>query len=450
MKELLENSARRAAIYLEGLSERSVTPRADDLTRLRELHISLPDQPTSPEQVLKTLDDVGSPATVASAGPRYFGFVTGGALPASLAASVLASAWDQNAHLRVGSPIGATLENIALGWIRDLLSLSTGWGGGFVTGTTMGNFACLAAARHHVLANSGWDVEAMGLYGAPEIQVIVGDEVHATLSKALALLGLGRDRVVRVPVDGQGRMRADSLPDLSPTSIVCLQAGNVNTGAFDPIRPITRWARRGGAWVHVDGAFGLWAAVSPKTAGLTDGISEVDSIATDLHKWPNVPYDSGLALYRMPEDARRALSMTAAYLPAGDDRQPCHYTPESSRRARGVEIWAALLSLGRSGIVALVERCCRLARRFAEGFSAAGFEVLNEVVLNQVLVSFGDDATTRAVVQAVQDEGTCWCGETFWQGRAAMRVSVSSWATTNDDVERSLDAIIRIARQINT
>ncbi|HSF14151.1 MAG TPA: aminotransferase class V-fold PLP-dependent enzyme [Vicinamibacteria bacterium] len=451
MKDLLEDSVRRARIYLDGLSERSVAPRTEDITRLRELRISLPDHPTSPEEVLKTLDEVGSPATVASAGPRYFGFVTGGALPASLAASVLASAWDQNAHLSVSSPIAAALEDVALGWIRDLLSLSPEWGGGFVTGTTMGNFACLAAARHHVLANSGWDVEAMGLFGAPKIQVIVGDEVHATLLKALALLGLGRDRVVRVPVDDQGRMRADSLPDdLSPPSIVCLQAGNVNTGAFDPIRPITRWARRGGAWVHVDGAFGLWAAVSPKTAGLTDGISEVDSIATDLHKWPNAPYDSGLSLYRRPEDARRALSMTAAYLPASDDRQPCHYTPESSRRARGVEIWAVLLSLGRSGIDALVERCCRLAGRFAEGFSKAGFEVLNEVVLNQVLVSFGDDATTRAVIQAVQDEGTCWCGGTFWQGRAAMRVSVSSWATTDQDVERSLDAIIRVARRVST
>ncbi|MGH9323557.1 MAG: pyridoxal phosphate-dependent decarboxylase family protein [Vicinamibacteria bacterium] len=401
------------------------------------------------------MDEIGSPATVASAGRRYFGFVTGGSVPASVAANWLASGWDQNGAFVVGSPVAAALEDVALGWIRSLLSLSDRWGCGFVTGTTMGNFSGLAAARHHVLARAGWDVEKDGLFGAPSVRVVVGAEAHTTLKKALALLGLGRDRVVTVPVDGRGRMRPDafdSLPRFEGPSIVCLQAGNVDTGAFDPIREILPSARSTGAWVHVDGAFGLWAGVSPRTAHLLEGIDEVDSIASDLHKWLNVPYDNGLALYRDPESARAALSATAAYLPQtprSDARSPCDYTPEASRRARGVDIWAALLSLGRKGVIDLVDRCCSHARRFASGLEEAGFEILNEVELNQVLVSFGDDETTRAVVDAIQRDGTCWCGGSFWHGRAAMRISVSSWATTDEDVERSLAAILRVAREVS-
>jgi glutamate/tyrosine decarboxylase-like PLP-dependent enzyme len=445
VSDLLGDAARRAELYLRGLGERNVEPTAAAIERLSELRAALPGEPTPPEEVLRRLDELGSPATVASAGPRYFGFVTGGALPASLAANWLAGAWDQNVHFVVGSPTVAVLEEVALGWIKDLLSLSPVWGGGFVTGTTMGNFSCLAAARHRVLEAVGWDVDKKGLFGAPDVTVFVGEEVHTTLLKALGLLGLGRERVVRVPVDEQGRIEPDALARLDGPSIVCLQAGNVNTGAFDPIREIAARAREQGAWVHVDGAFGLWAAVSPETAHLVSGIDEVDSIASDLHKWLNVPYDNGIALYRDPDAARSALSMTAAYLPQGAERQPCDYTPESSRRARGVDIWAALLSLGRKGVCDLVERCCRFARLFASGLSRAGFEILNDVVLNQVLVSFGDDETTRAVVRAVQLEGTCWCGGSFWQGRAAMRISVSSWATTEQDVERSIEAILRVA-----
>jgi glutamate/tyrosine decarboxylase-like PLP-dependent enzyme len=394
------------------------------------------------------LDEIGSPATVATAGPRYFGFVTGGSLPASVAANWLSGAWDQNGAFVVGSPIAAALEEISLSWIRELLALSPGWGGGFVTGTTMGNFSGLAAARHQVLERAGWDVDRQGLFGAPGIRVVVGAEVHASLLKALGLLGLGRERVVTIPVDRKGRIRADALEPrfLEGPTIVCLQAGNVNTGAFDPIREIAPRAREAGAWVHVDGAFGLWAAVSPRTRHFAEGIDEVDSIATDLHKWPNVPYDSGLALYRDPAVARAALSVTAAYLPQTDERTPSDFTPEASRRARGIDIWAALLSLGREGVVDLVDRCCRYARKFASGLEAAGFTILNEVELNQVLVSFGDDERTRAVIQAVQRDGTCWCGGSFWQGKAAMRISVSSWATTEEDVERSLAAIIRIGR----
>jgi glutamate/tyrosine decarboxylase-like PLP-dependent enzyme len=314
----------------------------------------------------------------------------------------------------------------------------------------MGNFSGLAAARHQVLSRAGWDVEGQGLFGAPEIRVIVGAEVHASLLKALGLLGLGRERVTTLPVDGRGRTRADALEPrfLEGPTIVCLQAGNVNTGAFDPIREIAPRARAAGAWVHVDGAFGLWAAASPNTRHLTEGIDEVDSIATDLHKWLNVPYDSGLALYRDPAVARAAMAVTAAYLPRTDERTPSDFTPEASRRARGIDIWAALLSLGRRGVADLVDRCCRHARRFASGLEAAGFTILNEVELNQVLVSFGDDERTRAVIQAVQRDGTCWCGGSFWQGRAAMRISVSSWATTEEDVERSLEAILRVARAV--
>ncbi len=443
--KILQDAFARSVRYLETLPERSVQPSTAAIEALAGLDGPLPQEPTPEQEVLERLDAVGSPATLANAGPRYFGFVTGGALPVSLAANWLAGAWDQNAHFVVGSPTAAALENRALAWIREILELPKSWGGGFVTGTTMGNFSGLAAARHHLLGTLGWDVESKGLFGAPEIQVVVGEEAHTTLFQGLALIGFGRDRVTKVPVDDQGRMRSDSLPDLEPPTIVCLQAGNVNTGSFDPIIEIAPRAREQGAWVHVDAAFGLWAKASPSTAHLVKGLEQVDSVATDLHKWLNVPYDAGLALYRDPEIARRALSITAAYLPEGSERQPCDYTPESSRRARGVEVWAALKTLGRSGLADLIGRNCELARRFAAGLDKAGFEIGNEVVLNQVLVSFGSDARTREVIAAVQLEGTCWCGGTTWNGRAWMRISVSSWATGPEDVDRSLRAIIAVA-----
>jgi glutamate/tyrosine decarboxylase-like PLP-dependent enzyme len=449
VRELLQDAARRAASFLEELPARSVEPSRDAVAGLQKLRFPLPEDSVSPEKVLALLDEIGSPAAVATAGPRYFGFVTGGSLPATVAASCLSAAWDQNAAFIVGSPIAAALEEVSLSWIRDLLSFPPGWGGGFVTGTTMGNFSGLVAARHQLLTRAGWDVERNGLFRAPEIRVVVGAEVHASLLKALGLLGLGRSRVTTIPVDGKGRMRADALESrfLEGPTIVCLQAGNVNTGAFDPIAEIVPRAREAGAWVHVDGAFGLWAAVSPRTRRFTEGIEEVDSIATDLHKWLNVPYDNGLALYRDPAVARAALAVTAAYLPQTDERTPSDFTPEASRRARGVDIWAALLSLGRAGVVDLVDRCCRYARKFASDLEAAGFQILNQVELNQVLVSFGDDDRTRAVIEAVQRDGTCWCGGSFWQGKAAMRISVSSWATTEEDVDRSVAAIVRVAKQ---
>jgi glutamate/tyrosine decarboxylase-like PLP-dependent enzyme len=332
-------------------------------------------------------------------------------------------------------------------WLLDVLDLPREAGVGFVTGATMANFTGLAAARHAVLARTGWDVEAQGLFGAPDITVVVGEEVHVSLVKALGLLGLGRERVLRVPVDGQGRMRAEALPPLDEATIVCVQAGNVNTGAFDPARDICAAARRAGAWIHVDGAFGLWAAASPTLAHLMDGFNQADSWAVDAHKWLNVPYDCGIAFCRHPADLRAAMTLRAAYLAQGDEREPSQFTPEMSRRARGVEVWAALRSLGRAGLADLIERTCRHARRFGEAMTGAGYQVLNDVVLNQVLVSFGDAETTRRVIADVQADGTCWCGGTVWQGHVAMRISVSSWATTEADVERSIAAILRMARE---
>jgi glutamate/tyrosine decarboxylase-like PLP-dependent enzyme len=382
------------------------------------------------------------------AGPRFFGWVIGGSLPAALAANWLAGTWDQNAGLFVATPIATVLEEVTLGWVADALRLPAGCGGGFVTGATVANFTALAAARYQVLKRVGWDVGAKGLFGAPEIRVVLGEEAHPSVFKSLGLLGLGRDRVVKVPVDAQGRMRADALPEMSGPTIVCVQAGNVNTGAFDPVREICGRAHAASAWVHVDGAFGLWAGASPQFAHLVTGVGEADSWATDAHKWLNVPYDSGLALVRDPEILREAMSLTAAYLQQGEHREPSQYVPELSRRARGIEIWAAMKSLGRSGLAELVERCCHCARRFADGLAAAGFEILNEVVLNQVLVSFGEPEVTQRVIAGVVEEGTCWVGGTVWQGRTAMRISVSSWATTEADVDRSVEAMVRVARGV--
>lgn len=441
--KLLEEAARRASAYLAGVGERRVWPAAEAVAALAALDEPLPEEPAEAAAVLELLDRVGTPATVTTQGGRFFGFVTGSAQPAALAASWLVSAWDQNAAMRVMSPTAAAFEDVALRWLRDLLGLPMESAGAVVTGATMANFTGLAAARHALLERAGWDVENDGLFGAPELTVVVGEEVHVSLLKALGMLGLGRRRVVRVPVDGQGRMRADTLPALNARTIVCVQAGNVNTGAFDPAREICAAAKAAGAWVHVDGAFGLFAAASPKYEHLTDGFADADSWATDGHKWPNAGYDCGLAFVRESQALRGAMAMVAAYLPEGARREPCHYTPEMSRRARGVELWALLRGMGRRGMAALIERTCAHAARFAEGLREMGFAVLNEVVINQVLVSFGTAERTMEVMRRVQAEGVCWCGETMWQGRVAMRISVSSWATTADDVERSLDSIRR-------
>ena len=445
--KLLDDAARRARRYLDDLGERSVAPTPGAIAGMARLGGVLPEEGMAPSKVLALLDEAGSPATIGCAGGRYFGFVTGGVLPAALAAGWLGNAWDQNAFSTMHSPVGAEIESIALGWIKEVLALPDECAGAFVTGATMANFTALAAARHAVLARAGWDAEADGLFGAPPVTVVVGEEVHATLFKIIGLLGLGRERVLRVPVDGQGRMRVDAMPALEGPTIVCVQAGNVNSGAFDPIGDICARVHdhENNAWVHVDGAFGLWAAAAPARAAHLEGAQAADSWATDAHKWLNVSYDSGVALVRDAASLRAAMSMAAAYLPTGSSREPFHYTPESSRRARGIEIWAALLSLGRRGLADLVERHCAMASRMADALRVAGYEVLNDVVLNQVLVTFGDADATSRVVAAVQNDGTCWCGPTVWKGRAAMRISVSSWATSDKDIEASIEAILRIA-----
>ncbi len=448
MKKLLEDAARRSIAYRASLDTRRVGPDAAAIDALSAFDEALPDSGHSAEDTLALLDRVGSPASVAMAGPRFFGFVIGGSMPVTIATNWLSTAWDQNAAMSEATPAVARLEEIALDWLVDALGLPKSTGCGFVSGATVANFAALAAARHRVCELAGWDVEANGLIGAPDITVIIGDEAHPTLTKSLGLLGFGRNRVMRVPVDDQGRLRAECLPAIQGPTIVCTQAGNVNTGAFDPIGAICDAVQPQGAWVHVDGAFGLWAGASKRFAALIDGAEKADSWATDCHKWLNVPYDSGVAFVREPNNLSAAMAIAADYLPESDAmRNPSDFTPELSRRARGIDVWAAMRTLGRDGLAEVVDRCCDNAQRFADKLSAAGYDILNEVVLNQVLVSFGDDAANRAIINAIQADGTCWCGVTVWQGQTAMRISVSNHLTTADDVDMSVEAMIRIANE---
>ena len=380
---LLQDACQRALAYLGGLAERPVAPAAEAVAALDRLDFTLPGPGLEATEVLRMLDEFGSPATVASAGPRYFGFVTGGTLPAAQAAAWLGAAWDQNAALTVMSPAAAALSAVALRWVAELLALPAGTVGGFVSGATMANATCLAAGRDAVLARHGWNAVGQGLVGAPPVTVVVGAEVHAAVRKALGLVGLGRDRAVVLPADGQGRIDPSALPPLGGPALVCLQAGNVNSGASDPFVPLITWAREHNAWVHVDGAFGLWAAASAATARQVAGADEADSWATDAHKWLNTTYDCGIALVRDRGALRSAMEASAAYLPGEADTEAMHLTPQSSQRARGMEVWATLAFLGRDGVAELVDRTCRLARRFASGMAGAGHEVLNDVVLNR-------------------------------------------------------------------
>jgi len=448
--ELLEYTAARGRDYLLRIAERQVTAQwpSEELRRRLGGPLSADGEPDL--AIIDSLAHAGDHATTASTGPRYFGFVVGGNLHAALAADWLVSTWDQNSPVYVLSPLVAVVEEIAAGWLLEIAGLPPTMSVGFTTGCQMASFTGLAAARHQVLERAGWDVEADGLFGAPPIDVIVNDEAHYTIIMALRLLGLGGTRLRRIPTDGQGRMRIDALRTALQSSrgpcIVCAQAGNVNTGAFDPLQAIAESAKERGAWLHVDGAFGLWAAASPAHAALTRGIEHADSIASDAHKWLNVPYDCGIVFCADSMAHRAAMSLQAAYMVgSSNERDPHEFVPDESRRARAVPLYAALRSLGRSGLAGLVARCCRHAQRFAEGLRAAGHEVLNDVVLNQVLVTFGDAERTRRTIAAIQQEGTCWCSGTVWQGRTAMRISVSNWRTTAEDVERSLEAILRAA-----
>ncbi|KAB1908412.1 aspartate aminotransferase family protein [Micromonospora sp. AMSO1212t] len=452
LRHLLRRAADHAADYRLSLPDRPVSVPVDQAALNKAFAGPLPNAPTPPEHVLAELVAAAEPGLVATAGPRYFGFVIGGALPAATAADMLAAGWDQNAFNAVASPAAVAAETAAGTWLKELLGIPATASVGFVTGGQAANTAGLAAARHQVLADVGWDVERRGLPGAPVIRVFAGAERHATIDRSLRLLGLGTDALRPVPTGPQGAIDphalAAALRDAGPgPTIVCLQAGNVNTGACDDLRRACDLVHRYGGWAHVDGAFGLWAAASPSTRHLVDGLEAADSWACDGHKWLNLPYDTAFAFCARPDVHAAAMSYAAAYLvgsggvPAGAD-----LTAESSRRARGFAVWAGLRELGRDGVAALVERCCALARRFADGLTAAGFEVVNDVVLNQVLVGFGDDARTDRVVAAVQADGTCWAGGTTWRGRRLMRISVSNATTTEADVDRSVAAIARLAR----
>jgi len=447
----LTEAYERATAYLDGLPERRVGPRATAGELREALGGPLPAGPTDPRKVIARLAEGVEDGLLPSGSGRFFGFVFGGATPASLAADWLTTTWDQNAGLYAASPAAAVVEEVAAAWLVELFGLPTGTSVGFVTGAQMANFTGLAAARHEVLRRAGWDVERDGLVGAPPIRVLAGAERHDTIDRALRFLGLGTNCIVPIAVDDQGRMRVDaleaSLTDDAP-QIVCAQVGNVNTGAIDAVRDICERAHEHQAWVHVDGAFGLWATVSEQLRPLVDGIELADSWASDAHKWLNVPYDSGLVLCAHPEPHRAAMSIRAAYLIQDEngERDPMDYNPEFSRRARGIPVYAAIRALGRSGIAEIVDRCHAMAQRFADALRAEGVEVLNEVVLNQILVRFGDDELTRRVVAAVQREGTCWMSGTTWQGTAAMRISVTNWTTGAADIDRSAAAVVRCLR----
>jgi glutamate/tyrosine decarboxylase-like PLP-dependent enzyme len=452
MRELLRETADLAADFLESLPERPVYPQIEVGELRARLDGPVPDAPTDPHEVVRELAAVGDAGAVAIPGGRYFGFVIGGALPAALAADWLTSAWDQNAGLYVAGPAAAVVEEVAGAWLADLLGLPRVRSFAFVTGTQMAHATALAAARNHVLAEVGWDVEERGLTGAPPIRVFAGEKAHSTFPRAVRFVGLGLGSIEHIPADDQGRMRPDALRDAlakhDGPAIVTAKAGEVNTGSVDDFHAAADAAEEAGAWLHVDGAFGLWAAASPRFAHLTDGAERADSWATDGHKWLNVPYDCGIMLCAHPEPHRRAISVHADYLihsGEGGPRDQMDWNPEFSRRARGFTVYAAIRSLGRSGIAELVERCCDHAARFAAGIAAVpGVEVLNEVVLNQVLFRFESDERTQAALAAVQESGVAWMSGSVWAGRQAIRISVSNWQTTGEDIDRTVEAFAAV------
>jgi glutamate/tyrosine decarboxylase-like PLP-dependent enzyme len=448
LRELLDFTSSIAAEFLESLPQRPVLPALDVDELRRALGGPLPEETTSPIEVIAELARAADPGIAGMPSGRWFGFVLGGSLPAALAADWLTSAWDQNAGLFAPAPAAAIVEEVAGEWMRELFGLPDGVSFGFVTGCQMAHVTCLAAARHHVLAAHRWDVERDGLFGAPRISVVTGAQRHVTIDRALRFLGFGTAAVDVIPADDQGRIVPDALRSAlertdGPT-IVCVQAGEINTGAFDALDEAADAAAQHGAWLHVDAAFGIWAAAEPSLRHLLTGVERADSWAADAHKWLNVPYDSGLAFCRHPDAHRKAMGAQAAYLIQAEEHGPrdqLDWNPEFSRRARGFPVYAALRSLGRSGVAKLVEQACAHARRFGEELALLpGCEVLNDVVLNQVLFRFGSDEETEAVLAAVQASGEAWMSGTIWQGQRAIRISVSNWSTTDDDVSRTLAA----------
>ena len=439
-RELLRNAYERGERYLSEVDSQRVFPSDHDLKALSQFEEPFPEKGHDPNDILKQLDEVGSPATVASAGSRYFGFVVGGSLPVTVGANWIATAWDQVASSPVTSPVADKIEKVTTQWLLDVLVLPEQSAVGFVTGATMATFTALAAARHKILKKHGWNVEEDGLFEAPEIKVVVSDEVHVTVLKALSMLGLGKKRVIKVATDANGAIDISKLPVLDDQTIVCTQAGNVNSGAFDPIDEICNRAKAVDAWVHVDGAFGLWARSSVSRAYLTKGIEKADSWAADGHKWLNTPYDGGLVICRDDDALHGAMSVSAAYLKERDGASQS-YIPEFSKRARGIDIWAALKFLGREGLDDLISGCCDLAQYFAKGLEALGLNILNDVVLNQIVVSWDSVEKTEALIEMVQQDGTCWFGPTIWKGHNAFRLSVSSWKITHQDIDQSLKAI---------
>lgn len=438
-----------AVDYIGHIRERNVAPSAQALADLTRFDMPLPETPGNPVDTLQLLNEYGSPATTATTGGRFFGLVVGGTLPAALGARVLASAWDQIVFNDATSAIGVKLEQVAANWLLDIFGLPKQSAVGFVTGATMANFTCIAAARHTLLARAGWNVENQGLNGAPAIRVVASEQIHVTALKILSMLGMGSDNVEFVPCDANGAIIVGRLPQLDERTLVLTQAGNVNSGACDPIAAIAAKAAAVGAWVHVDGAFGLWAAASSKTHHLVKGYEAADSWAVDSHKWLNTPYDCGIAICKHPQAVHAAMSTQAPYLKVGENAAPKDMIPEFSRSARGVEVWAALHSLGRQGIADMIDRCCSHAQTFARELSTLGFEIMNDVVLNQVVASFpGQETQIPALAAAVRDSGNAWFGPTNWQGKPAIRISVSSWLTDEEEVRQTTTAIETAMSQV--
>ncbi len=447
-RSLLELAKAYAFDYQDTVFDRPPFPSASAVAGLAAFDEPLPASPGDPVVMLRLLHTCGSPATVATTGGRFYGLVTGGIIPPAIAAKWLADAWDQLAALYVTSPVVAKLETLCQQWLVDLFQLPNDSVAGFVSGTSMATLCGLAAARCELLRRAGWDVNAQGLFGAPLMRVVVGEEAHSTVFKALALLGLGRDRVEKVPTDEQGRMLADGLPALDNRTLVIAQAGNVNTGAFDPLEAIGDQARSAGAWLHIDGAFGLWAAASKAKRCLVHGMEKADSWSVDAHKTLNAPYDGGIILCRHRDALVSALQNNGSYIVYSENRDGMLYTPEMSRRGRAIELWATLKTLGRSGIEELVDQLCARARQAAEQLQAKGFRVLNDVVFNQVLVTVDSPDQTTAMVPLLQQSGECWCGSAQWHGLPVIRISVCSWATTEEDIDRLASAFVAAREQV--